>query len=187
MNILGGRQRRQRLFSIRRQHQAQGATRRAGQPVFQLFQRRHQRHLIAATLLTGRGNDALPVRHTFGGALAGQPHHTAPAFHRHDVAHPKLDRFLDGEIHFLASLQRLDQRYRQRRLALNFLPAAQFDLHAVAFNMLDVRRVLAATTIEQDHRRPRRHAQNPHRMTRHGLGEFNMRPRREGFSAVKTG
>jgi hypothetical protein len=94
------------------------------------------------------------------------------------VAHAELNRLLDGEIHLVAGLQRLDQRDARATHARH--PASrQLGVDPIALDALDVRRILAATTVEQDHRRPRRQAQHAHGMARHRLRQFDVGARRE--------
>jgi hypothetical protein len=127
------------------------------------------------------------MRDALAGTLATQANHAAPAVDRNNVLDPQFNRFLDGEIHLVTGLNRLNQGDRKTRLALDITPRAQLSHDTFTFNALDVRLILAATAIKQDHAGTRRQAQNAHRMTRYRLRQINVSTGRKRFPAVETG
>ena len=91
----------------------------------------HARHAVATTLLAGAERHGLPVRYTPLGARIIEAHHAVLARQRHDRGHTQFGRLLHDPVHALGAYQALQQRHRNRGLALDGLMRTHVHLDAL--------------------------------------------------------
>ncbi|MBI2508772.1 MAG: hypothetical protein HYV99_01885 [Betaproteobacteria bacterium] len=115
----------------------------------ELERRLHRRHSVAPALFAGRDHDRLPVREPFHGPLLAQSHHVAGAHERLDPGDAQLHRLLHGVVHALAARNRLCERHRERRLAIDRAAPGDIERRGILADALDFRAVFIAVAVEK--------------------------------------
>ena len=134
---------------FRFEHQARARGRRFTEVVNELARCLDRWQAIAAALLTGADCHSAPVLRLCARLPRVQAHDAAVTQDRHNVPNPEFRGLLDDKIHAIAARYTLQQRDRERRLAVCVGSAPDRNPDLGAAHRLDLAGQFSAITVKQ--------------------------------------